>query len=210
MKFHKLLAIVAATVLASGASAATISTSSAGGEVIATPAFIQEDNPTNTLIQAFNEGSNVFLTSDLAVDNDGTNGGIIAGGQYVDSHMIFLNTASGSLSKSATFTFSQAILGVMSSQNGSNMFASDVLLGGGVDYSVVNGNYNDLRGLESNDSYSISADLFSINVNMSVAEPGDWMRVVTIAAVPVPAALPLLLAGLGAFGFIGRRKRKAA
>jgi len=33
---------------------------------------------------------------------------------------------------------------------------------------------------------------------------------ITISAVPVPAALPLLLAGLGGLGLVGRRKRKAA
>ncbi len=33
---------------------------------------------------------------------------------------------------------------------------------------------------------------------------------ITISAVPVPAALPLLLAGLGGLGLAGRRKRKAA
>ncbi|GIT86772.1 hypothetical protein ROBYS_17880 [Roseobacter sp. OBYS 0001] len=32
----------------------------------------------------------------------------------------------------------------------------------------------------------------------------------TISAVPVPAALPLLLAGIGGLGFMARRKRKAA
>jgi hypothetical protein len=32
----------------------------------------------------------------------------------------------------------------------------------------------------------------------------------TVAAVPVPASLPLLLAGIGALGWVARRKRKAA
>ncbi len=32
----------------------------------------------------------------------------------------------------------------------------------------------------------------------------------SISAIPLPAALPLLLAGLGGLGFIGRRKKKAA
>ncbi|MEP0961136.1 MAG: VPLPA-CTERM sorting domain-containing protein [Roseobacter sp.] len=31
----------------------------------------------------------------------------------------------------------------------------------------------------------------------------------TVAAVPLPAGLPLLMAGLGAFGFMSRRKKKA-
>lgn len=40
---------------------------------------------------------------------------------------------------------------------------------------------------------------------------GGWdIAAVRVSAVPVPAALPLLAAGLGAFGFIARRKRKAA
>lgn len=40
---------------------------------------------------------------------------------------------------------------------------------------------------------------------------GGWdIAAVRVSAVPVPAALPLLVAGIGAFGFIARRKRKAA
>jgi hypothetical protein len=33
---------------------------------------------------------------------------------------------------------------------------------------------------------------------------------VNVAPIPVPAALPLLLAGLGGLGLAARRKRKAA
>ncbi|AEI95048.1 VPLPA-CTERM sorting domain-containing protein [Roseobacter litoralis] len=37
-----------------------------------------------------------------------------------------------------------------------------------------------------------------------------YINAVSVAPVPVPAALPLLLAGIGGFGFMARRKRKAA
>lgn len=35
------------------------------------------------------------------------------------------------------------------------------------------------RGLEANDSYLVSGN--AITVNMNVAQPGDWIRVVTMA-----------------------------
>lgn len=205
MKFHRYLAILTAAALASGASAATI-TASNGGQVIATPATIGEDDPTNRVIQAFNEGSSILLAADLAID-----GGVIAAGTYVDSHMIFLNTAGGlDVTATGSFNFSAEILGFMSSQSGTNLFTSDSILNGPVTY--VAGGYGNNRGLENNDNadFYTQNGMFDVDVGMHVTEPGDWMRVVTVAAVPVPAALPLLLAGLGAFGFVGRRKRRAA
>jgi hypothetical protein len=44
---------------------------------------------------------------------------------------------------------------------------------------------------------------------MVVTEPGDWIRVVTVSEVPVPAALWLFAPAL--MGFLGlRRKSKEA
>ena len=42
------------------------------------------------------------------------------------------------------------------------------------------------------------------------ARPQIYLDTLTFSSVPVPAALPLLLAGLGGLGFMARRKRKAA
>ncbi len=35
------------------------------------------------------------------------------------------------------------------------------------------------RGLEGNDSASVSGDKLSLSVYLEVSQPGDWMRVVT-------------------------------
>lgn len=39
---------------------------------------------------------------------------------------------------------------------------------------------------------------------------GAWQILDDVSQVPLPAALPLLMVGLGGLGFIGRRKKKAA
>lgn len=42
------------------------------------------------------------------------------------------------------------------------------------------------------------------------SNPEVYLSTLTVSTVPVPAALPLLVAGLGGLGFMGRRRRKAA
>ena len=47
-------------------------------------------------------------------------------------------------------------------------------------------------------------------LDRSMTQPGDWMRVVTVAQVPVPAGAALLPMGLFAMGALRRKKRKTA
>jgi len=179
--------------------------SSAGSfaSLIAAPSSVEDDTTTNTGQQGFNEAQGVLLGSALAVD-----GGSIAAGTRVDSHMIFLNSqGNADISHyQVTWGFSGNILGVMSDSSGNLEAASNALLGAaGTTYP---GGFA-ARGLEGGgDNYSFLGS--AMTLGMHVTEPGDWIRVVTVSAVPLPAALPLYGAGIAVLGFLGWRRRKNA
>lgn len=216
----------AGTVMATNANAVLIGTngsvSSAGGvaSIIAAPPDVNDDAAFNDAIQAFNEIIGHVLTADLSVD-----GGIISKGTRVDSHMIFLNSGPGNSGalvehgaggnrNTATFTFDGDILGVMSDGPGALEVASSPFLGAiGTLYPVA---AFAARGLEGNPSDGRRNDDWyealgsTISLGMRVTEPGDWIRVVTVSTVPIPAALPLLGGGLAALGFFGWRRNRAS
>jgi opacity protein-like surface antigen len=187
--------------LASAAALAAVAAQAAlvsGPDIIAAPAQVFDNAVTNTHQQAFDEQQNVLLANALAVD-----GGSIAAGTVVSSHMIFLNipTSLQSASDTQTWAFDGLVLGVMSDANGALEAASNSILGAsGTSYP---GSFAS-RGLEANDSYTISGN--SIRVNMNVAQPGDWIRVVTAAAVPEPGSLALAALALVGLGVARRRK----
>ena len=207
------LASLCFAILAVPASAAIVSVSgplsSAGAlaSIIAAPTSVVDDAPgaENTGMQGFSEVQGFTLLSDLAVD-----GGSIAAGTIVDSHMIFLNSSGTTFIRHGIgqggpvqWTFDGTILGVMSDQRGTLEAASNSILGAlGTAYPGGFG----ARGLEGNDFYSVAGNVLSLG--MAVSEPGDWIRVVTQAPapVPLPAAGWLLIAGLGALGAAARRR----
>jgi hypothetical protein len=166
---------------------------------ISAPPDVRDDAAYNLAMQGFDERQGVTLLAPLAVD-----GGSIATGTRVSSHMIFLNTGPGNSTQqnghqNVVWTFDGAILGVMSNANGSLEVASSPILGAaGTLYPAAPFS---ARGLESTDSYSFMASN-QLKVNMTVTEPGDWIRVVTRA--PEPSVVLLLAAGF--LGFARRRR----
>ena len=170
------------------------------GEIIAAVS-VQEDSPTNTLQQGFNEKQGVTLGSALTVD-----GGTIAAGTKVDSHLIFLNSAGNArIETEARWTFNGTILGVMSDSIGQLMKDSNPTLAAFNDYFTTGSALTfNAAGLEGNDGYS-GVGTNTLSLSMLVTEPGDWIRVVTVSQVPVPAALWLFAPAL--LGFLGLRRK---
>lgn len=174
-----------------------------------------ESNPDNTVgnntfqdpnLYGFDEGQNVDITVDLAVDilADGLGGGgpgIVSQGSTVASHYIFFDP-SGNTTQMGSVTFDSAIFGIITST--SNLAASDFLINTGVD--CLN---PAARGLEAGDIVTISG-LNTISVGWFASTPGDYIRVLTdfspAAVVPVPAAVWFFPSGL--LGLIGVAKRK--
>lgn len=173
MKVHHSYQIILALALIAMAGQANAALTG-GPDIILAPASVEDDAPgaENTNQQAFNEQQGVLLAAAVDVD-----GGSIPAGTWVNSHMIFLNTASGSASDlDKVWTFDGPVLGVMSDRGGALEAASSSILGAsGTTYPGAFG----LRGLEGNgnDGYVVAGS--QITVSMNVAEPGDWIRVVT-------------------------------
>lgn len=150
----------------------------------------------------FDEDQNILLTDTLQVDV----GSDVAANQVVASHYVFFDP--GPSTRVQGFVdFDATIIGVATSKD--FLDASDSLQNDLVDYLSPS-----LRGLESTDSVSIGGtNNTRLFVNFFASNPGDYVRVFTqfspLAAVPVPATLPLLLTALAGFALL-RRFRKMA
>lgn len=200
----KIILFASALLMSFQAQAAIVS----GPDIIAAVS-VQEDSPTNTAQQGFDELQGVVLSRTINVD-----GGTIAKGTKVDSHLIFLNTQGGTRADDRKrWVFSGDIIGVMSNESGSLMNDSNDLLAAFNDYFTTGSSLPfNAAGLEQNniatgDGYTVLGAV--LDLRMVVTEPGDWIRVVTVSEVPVPAALWLFSPAL--MGFLGlRRKSKEA
>lgn len=198
--FKKFLYATAALAMAATAANASIVSYSGTVMEIPRPASVGNAGPgDNSLILAFNEKQRFTLASALTTDQ-----GTIAAGTKVDSHMVFFNKDNDStvtLNQSGNLMFSGNILGVISLR--ASLLASD-FLGAPTTYEDFTN-----RGLDEGklDEYAITGD--SLYANFFINRPGDWIRVISVADVPVPAAAALLPMGFAALVGLRRRRKTA-
>ena len=158
------------------------------GKIInAPPAALDSAVASSTHMVGFDERQNVLLSQGLKVD-----GGIVARGTRVNSHMILFdlpdyssnNTDSaeepsewfvGALADNE-WVFSGPVLGVMSDMDGLFETATTEQLGAR-ETTYPSSNLF-LRGFEDNDFYD-GVGTARLRVRMSVWQPGDWIRVIT-------------------------------
>lgn len=204
-----ILSFVVASLAMSSAHALLISvggpnsTDGTPAAIIAPPTHVLDSMVTNTGQQGFTERRGILLTSDLAVA-----GGVVAAGNRVDSHLIFLNAphTNGITHRLVNWTFDGDVLGVMADNIGAQELASTPLLGlPGVIYPIAT---QAARGFEGGSLDNATLPMSNVlQVTMDVVQPGDWIRVLTVSQVPEPATLALLLPA--AIGMAGARRRRS-
>lgn len=192
-------AVLGVSLLVSAQASAAVLSVTGDVTLIAAPGTVSNATPgNNTTMYAFDEIQNFLLGADLV-----TSSGTILAGTRVNSQMILLNRESGrsSLELAGAVTFDSMILGLITTTAG--LAATDAILGAaGTTYATFFA-----RGLEGGETLGIAGDTLSLVLR--VTQPGDWLRVVTIAAIPVPAAGFLLLGALGGLAALRRRKLRA-
>lgn len=194
-------ALLAASLFVGSVASAAVLSVTGSVSVIGTPSSVTNAAPgSNKSMLVFNEIQNLVLGSNIT-----TSTGVILAGTRVNSQMVLLNRtgSNGLLRLNGSVTFDGLILGFITSTAG--LAATDAILGAvGTTYEQFR-----LRGLEGNESLS-GQGTSTLALNLVVRQPGDWMRVVTVAAVPVPAAGFLLFGALGGLAALRRRKAMAA
>lgn len=194
-----IIAALASTLLAAPAHAAIVGGAVTGGtaggtfiQITPAPGFtVGNNNQQDPNLYAFNEVQNHTLTTAI---------GSIAAGTVVSSHYVFFDPAP-SRSVIGGVTFDSAILAIITATG--DLLASDPELG----LSWVNYLNPAARGLEQGDTVSITGNTMSLRWTAST--PGDYVRVITVGAVPEPQTWAMMLLGFFGLGTAIRRARRA-
>jgi hypothetical protein len=208
--------LLAAFTLSGTAQAGIISFSACSGatngcNVTNTPPNPVAANPNDDQVLAWHEVQDFTLVNDLEVNvvfdplapfftAVNANRYDIAAGTVVSSHMIQWDSAStATVEFSLSFDAPVIALVVLNRQ----LNRSDYL--GEMGNGMVYPNFS-LRGLESNDTGSISGN--TVSGTLLANSPGDWVRVITArvaAEVPVPATIWLFMSALMVMVGVHRR-----
>lgn len=136
---------------------------------------------------------------EVAVDSGPSSGSLLTGGlSYDDMNLTGVGEEYIAL-ESFTFSFEGDNLTLADDLFAEAAFYDGVLLG--ISYNVTLPAY----------SVSFVPGFFAIDeayFSYDLSSEGAGFGSLTITAVPTPAALPLLLSGIGAFGLIGQRHRR--
>ena len=181
----RLMVVLFSCHLGAGAAGAAIlavdgppSTRGEAAAIIEAPPSVHDDAFFADAMRGFDERQGVVLRDKLLVD-----GGSVAAGTAVDSHLIFLSPYPDHPTRhvAVTWRFSGPVLGVMSDTHCSLQMRSNPLLGHpGTRYPGRSA----FRGMERRlgDHYEVVGE--TLIVTMTVPQLGDWIRVITAAGYP--------------------------
>jgi hypothetical protein len=176
------LALSATALFASAAPVAPTATLTGGG--IHTNTFAEFTGST--------VGSNDMPTGALYWFYEGSSGGY-------DSYLLMFDPVNVTGKVNATVTFAGNVFATFTNKAG--LIASSAYQNAGVTY-----DWKKLSGLEGKEALTVTGN--AISFKWTASSPGDYVRVLTVSAVPEPETYALLLAGLGIMGAAVRRKKK--
>lgn len=168
------------------------------------PAVFDTSYPTDILV-GYAEQQGVSLTQDLSVDflASSSAAGVVGTGTLINSYYFFVDPIDSPILATWTIEFDENVLAVVFSTD--FLASSDYL---GAVGTIYPGPF-EKRGFEGMDfGYDITTltSPTSLEFYLRSAAPGDWFRVITVSAVPVPPAVWLF--GSGLLGLVGVARRK--
>ncbi|MEQ1806567.1 MAG: PEP-CTERM sorting domain-containing protein [Burkholderiaceae bacterium] len=125
--------------------------------------------------------------------------------QYVQSWYIFFDPSCVAV-VDANITFSGGILGI--DRTSKDLGLSTKAFGSN---DTVYGmqRHTGLENRDSKNTYVLGTDASTLHIHWKAGDPGDHIRVYTVAHAPEPGTYALMLAGLGVLGAVARRRARS-